>query len=184
MNSELRIAPLETHDPESIRAFLESLGEVDRTFLHADALNPDVIGTWLRDAAATGERRYVAADDDGHIVGYLAVLPGHDWRAHVAEVRIVVHPSHRRRGIATHLARHAVVTAARAGITKLVVEVMSDEEATIAMFTALGFEAEGLLRDHVLGGGGETHDLLVLSHFVDQLYETMTVTGVPAALTE
>ena len=37
------------------------------------------------------------------------------------------------------------------------------------MFTKLGFEQEGRLRRHVRSATGETHDLLVLSHFVDEL---------------
>ena len=70
-------------------------------------------------------------------------------------IRIVVHPAHRRQGIATTLARHAVVAAAREGIKKLIVEVLSHESATIAMFTGLGFEAEALFRDQVHGPSGE-----------------------------
>ena len=45
------------------------------------------------------------------------------------------------------------------GMTKLVVEVVAEQEATVAMFTALGFEAEGLLKDHVRSRAGEVHDL-------------------------
>ena len=37
----------------------------------------------------------------------------------------------------------------------------------MAMFGALGFEAEGPLRDHVVAGDGRRHDLLVL-HFVEE----------------
>ena len=46
------------------------------------------------------------------------------------------------------------------------------------MFTQLGFEAEGLLKDHVRSQSGEVHDLLVLSHFVEELWATMATTGV------
>ena len=37
----------------------------------------------------------------------------------------------------------------------------------MAMFTQLGFEPEGLLKDHVRSRAGEVHDLLVLAHFVE-----------------
>ena len=63
-------------------------------------------------------------------------------------------------------------------MTKLVVEVVAEQEATVAMFTALGFEAEGLLRDHVRSQSAQVHDLLVLSHFVEELWATMATTGV------
>ena len=63
-------------------------------------------------------------------------------------------------------------------MTKLVVEVVAEQEPTVAMFTGLGFEAEGLLKDHVRSQTGQVHDLLVLSHFVQALWETMATTGV------
>ena len=77
--------------------------------------------------ATSRDRRYVATKGDD-IVGYLAVLPENDHSAHVAAIRIVVHPAHRRQGIASDLARHAVVSAARDGIKKLVVEVVADQD--------------------------------------------------------
>ena len=40
------------------------------------------------------------------------------------------------------------------GMTKLVVEVVAEQEATVAMFTQLGFEPEGLLKDHVRSQSG------------------------------
>ena len=43
------------------------------------------------------------------------------------------------------------------------------------MFTKLGFEQEGRLRRHVRSASGETHDLLVLSHFVDELAASLAV---------
>ena len=60
-----------------------------------------------------------------------------------------------------------MVEAVGIGVTKLVVEVAAEQEATVAMFTKLGFEPEGLFRDHVRDQAGELHDLLVLAHFVD-----------------
>jgi ribosomal protein S18 acetylase RimI-like enzyme len=181
MTAEIEIMPFEQGDEEGVQAFFDSLADIDRTFIHVEE-TPGIITSWSEKAGTSHERRYLAAAD-GAVVGYLAVVPENLWSAHVAAVRIVVRPSHRRRGVATALAHHAVITAAREGIKKLTVEVLSDEHATVAMFTGLGFEAEGLLRDHLIGEGGEAHDLLVLSHFVDELYETMTTAGVEEAVT-
>ena len=41
------------------------------------------------------------------------------------------------------------------GLTKMVVEVVADQEATIAMFRSLGFDPEALLADHVRDQAGE-----------------------------
>jgi hypothetical protein len=64
------------------------------------------------------------------------------------------------------------------GATKLVVEVVAEQEPTVAMFSLLGFEPEGLLKDHVRSQAGEFRDLLVLSHFVEPLWASMRTAGV------
>ena len=55
------------------------------------------------------------------------------------------------------------------GVVKLVVDVVAGQDRLLDMFTKLGFEQEGRLRRHVRSETGETRDLLVLSHFVDEL---------------
>ena len=115
---------------------------------------------------------------DGEVVGHVAIIQGVAWSRHVGELRLVIDPEHRRRGLGRLLAQRAVVEAVELGMTKLVVEVVAEQEATVAMFTGLGFEAEGLLRDQVRSQSGQVHDLLVLSHFVEELWATMATTGV------
>ena len=94
------------------------------------------------------------------MVGSVAVVPLHGWSSHVGEVRLVVDPEHRGRGIGRGLARRAVLDAVDIGLTKLVVEVISDQEALIGMFRGLGFEPEALLTDHVRDRAGEMRDLM------------------------
>ena len=69
---------------------------------------------------------------------------------------------HRGHGLGRLLAQRAVVEAVQIGVTKLVVDVVAEQAATVSMFSKLGFEAEALFKDHVKDQHGETHDLLVL----------------------
>ena len=48
-------------------------------------------------------------------------------------------------------------------LRKMVVEVVADQEATIAMFRSLGFDPEALLTDHVRDQSGTLRDLMVLA---------------------
>jgi ribosomal protein S18 acetylase RimI-like enzyme len=96
----------------------------------------------------------------------------------VGEVRLVVDPHHRGRGIGRRLARQAVLDAVDIGLTKLVVEVISDQEALIAMFRSLGFEPEALLTDHVRDRSGEMRDLIVLANSVEEQFAAMSAAGV------
>ena len=65
--------------------------------------------------------------------------------SHVGEVRVIVDPDRRGKGIGRALARHAVREALRLGLSKMVVEVVADQESTIALFRSHGFDPEALL---------------------------------------
>jgi RimJ/RimL family protein N-acetyltransferase len=71
-----------------------------------------------------------------------------------------------------------VLEALELGVAKLVVEVIADQEALIAMFVVLGFEPEALLIDHVRDRSGELRDLLVLAHSVQDQWASMAAAGI------
>jgi L-amino acid N-acyltransferase YncA len=152
-------------DAGALAGFFAAIPEGDRTFFKEDVTDPAVIARWLAD----DRRHRVVAFVEGTIVGYAAVLKGVAWSSHVGEIRIVIAPSHRGRGIGRLLAQRAVVEARDLGVEKLVVELPAGNERLIAMFIGLGFEQEGRLRAQVRTSTGHTGDLVVLSHFLDAL---------------
>jgi RimJ/RimL family protein N-acetyltransferase len=76
------------------------------------------------------------------------------------------------------LAQKAVLDAVDLGLKKLVVDVISDQAALIAMFRGLGFEPEALLSDHVRDRSGEMRDLIVLANSVDTQLAALTAAGI------
>jgi ribosomal protein S18 acetylase RimI-like enzyme len=116
--------------------------------------------------------------DGGEVVGYVAVVPLHGWSSHVGEVRVVVDPERRGRGIGRALARRAVTGAIELELRKMVVEVVAEQEATIAMFRSLGFDPEALLTDHVRDQSGTLRDLMILAHTVEAQWSSMIVAGI------
>lgn len=173
------VRPPQAGDASALQAFFRRMPEGDLTFFKEDVLNEDVIASWVGPHAAG---RWLALDGDGDVIGYLAVLPHHGWSSHVGELRLVVDPAHRRRGIGRELARRGLVEALNAGLTKVVVEVVADQDAAISMFTGLGFEAEALLRDHVCDRAGHFRDLIVLAHHVPEMSSAMSTLGIDDAL--
>ena len=87
----------------------------------------------------------MAVDGDGEVAGFVAVLPLPGWSDHVGEIRLVVLPRRRGEGLGRALARRALVEAVGVGPRKLVVEVVAEQGAALALFTALGFNGEALL---------------------------------------
>ena len=100
-----------------------------------------------RRVGAPGHARARSPSTDGEVVGSVAVVPLHGWSSHVGEVRLVVDPEQRGRG---HRARRSRATRcstrSSSGSRKLVVEVIADQTALIAMFRALGLRARGAAR--------------------------------------
>jgi ribosomal protein S18 acetylase RimI-like enzyme len=165
--------PIEPGDEPALRRFFAHIPEADRTFLKEDIDDSEVVSAWARPGTAR-----VIAVDDGEVVGSVAVVPLHGWSSHVGEIRLVVDPEHRGRGIGRGLARHAVVESVHLGLAKLVVEVISDQTALIGMFRALGFEPEALLADHVRDRAGDVRDLMVLSNDVESQFSAMAAAGI------
>ena len=173
----MEFRPIAPGDEPALVRFFARIPDADRTFLKEDVEDPQVLAEWSRPGAAR-----VIALDGGEVVGSVAIVPLHGWSSHVGEVRLVVDPEHRGRGIGRDLARQAVVEAVQLGLSKLVVDVISDQLALIGMFRALGFEPEALLADHVRDRSGELRDLMVLSNDVESQFASMAAAGISEQL--
>ncbi len=175
----MTIIELRPEHAGALGRFFAELPAGDLTFIEEDVTDP----AQVRSLATSARGRWLAVDDrvpgPSAVTGYLAVrrLPG--WSDHVGEIRLVVHPAHRRAGLGRALARHALVQAVDGGLRKLVVELVADQEHAIGMFTALGFTGEALLRDHIRDRDGRLRDLVVLAHYVDETWAAMATIGLP-----
>src|SRR5881628_183339 len=124
----MEIRALEARDQQAVERFLERIPEGDRTFFKEDVDDPAVRAAWVR--PGTRDVRLLAVDGDA-VVGYGALVPLQGWSSHVGEVRVIVDPHHRGRGIGRSLAHAIVLAAVSLGLAKMVVEVVADEESTI-----------------------------------------------------
>ena len=160
---------------DALVRFFAALPEGDLTFIKEDVTDPDTVRSWASGPASGG--RWVAVED-GEVTGYVAVRPLPGWSDHVGEVRLVVAPGRRGTGLGRELARRALVEAVGAGLTKLVVEVVAEQGAALALFTELGFTGEALLTDHIRDRNGQLRDLMVLAHHVQDTWAGMDAVGV------
>jgi ribosomal protein S18 acetylase RimI-like enzyme len=170
------IRPLEPGDAEAMRRFFGRIPEGDRTFFKEDVTDPAVLTAWTRPGAG----RSIAIEGDT-VVGSVALVPLTGWSSHVAELRVVVDPDHRGRGVGRDLSRQAVLEALDRGLEKIVVEVVADQEPAIEMFRALGFHPEALLKDHIRDQTGELRDLLILAQVPEEAYQAMAAAGIAEA---
>jgi RimJ/RimL family protein N-acetyltransferase len=168
----------DTSDLDALLAFFARIPAAERTFFKEPVLDRATVESWL--AGGPGRRGLVCAD--GEVGGYVAVVPLTGWSDHVGEIRLVVDPGRRGEGLGRALARWALLQALELGLRKLYVEVVADQEGAVAMFSALGFQAEGLLRDHVRDRDGRLRDLVLLAHPIDDQWSAMATAGIDDAL--
>lgn len=159
----MTIRQLDAADEDDLRALFARVPGEDRSFVE-DLDDPATVRRWLGDDRAV---RLVAVADDGSFAGLAAAWPRLGRSRHVGDLRLVVDPAHRRKGLGQQLARHALAEALDRGLAKLTVEVVARQQPTIDMFLALGFEPEALLRDQLRDADGALHDVILLAHLAD-----------------
>jgi ribosomal protein S18 acetylase RimI-like enzyme len=176
----LELRAIEPADLEALQAFFRRVPEGDRTFFNEDVLDPEVVRSFI--TPRSGDDRAILLDDNGTIVGWLALFGGVGWSSHVARLVVIVDPANRGAGIGKRLAREGLTRGLKAGYSKLVVEIVADELPAIRMFQGIGFEIEALLRDHVRDRAGTVRDLVVLAHHAEKEWSEMQVFGLQTEL--
>jgi RimJ/RimL family protein N-acetyltransferase len=174
------IRELTRSDVDGLAGLFDRLSDRDITVIRENVHDPE----WTERLADTADLRWVAVADDGPVVGYAAVnrLPG--WSDHVGELRLVVDPTLRGSGIGRKLSQRALRGAFTIGIHKVVIELATDEDAVLEMFSRLGFTGEALLRNHIRDRDGGLRDLIILAHHADEGWDTLHTIGVTEALDE
>lgn len=157
---------------EQLGSFFARMPESDLTFIKLDVSTESLAAL----PAAPGQR-WVDVDDDGTVNAIAALVTMTGWSDHVAELRLVVDPGTRGRGIGRGLAQHAVAHAVRSGLLKVVVELPAARERITEMFLDLGFTGEALLRDHFRDRDGRLQDLIMLAYLAEQSYEALSAVG-------
>lgn len=105
----------------------------------------------------------VAEGDDGRIVGSVglhgAEPPG------VWSLGMWVLAGERGRGIGRRLIEFVFEQAEDHAIRKIELEVFVDNEAALALYSAVGFEREGVLRDHYEREDGTLRSAILMAYF-------------------
>lgn len=153
-------------DADAIVAFARTLPEHDLLFLRRDITQPQAVESWMRDIDS-GLVTTLLAEAGGNVVGYATVhRNGLRWTAHVAELRVMIGPGMRGKGLGHLLTQEAFAVALGQGVEKMVAQMTLDQKGAITVFEGIGFRPEALLRDQVRDAEGQKHDILVLSHDV------------------
>lgn len=166
-DEEFELRYMAPGDEAAVAAFADALPPHDLLFMRRDITQPKVIAAWMRDIA-DGNITTLLATRKGRVCGCAAIIrDALSWSPHVGEMRLVLLPGVRGRGLGRALAEECFAVALGLGVEKLVACMTVDQQAAIAVFEELGFRAEAMLSEHVRDRDGKKHDVAMLSHDVN-----------------
>ncbi|HNP70959.1 MAG TPA: GNAT family N-acetyltransferase [Kouleothrix sp.] len=162
---DVTIRPLGEHDRAKLLAFGQKLPHDDLLYLEDDFQSADIIARLVNAYQAENWRQFVVEAGD-EIVGYSSARRLVGWSSHVADIVLLVSPEWRRAGVGVALAQ-AIFDAARdLGVSKVIVEMLEEQQSGRAIFERLGFSVEGTLTRHSRDRHGNFHNLLILSYHI------------------
>ena len=170
---------LMTPDAEQeVLSFANTLPAHDLLFLRRDITQPKVLSAWAAQIES-GEITSLIARENEQMLGCSAVVVDkHSWSPHVGELRVLVGPDGKERGLGRVLIQESFLVALGLGLQKLTAQMTPDQTAAIAVFEEMGFTAEALLKDHVQDKQGTKHDIVILSHDVQAFASQMEAYGI------
>jgi L-amino acid N-acyltransferase YncA len=153
-------------DREAFLAFMRAQPEDDLFFLLVDVTTPEGLEHWMRDLQ-DGRNTTVLAEEAGKLLGYCSLHHGQTrWTRHLGEIRLLMAPRQRGRGVGRLLAQELFSIARGLALQRIVVRVASGQSGARRLFEHLGFHMEALLADWVIDRQGRTEDLVLMSYDV------------------
>jgi GNAT superfamily N-acetyltransferase len=150
-------------DMSALAKFAAVVPPHDLLFLARDIREPKVLEAWIT-AVEADDMHSLVALARGEIVGTVAAVTDRlSWSRHVCDIRLLVAPPFRNKGLGRMLLERAIANACERGTTKLTARMTPDQTGAITLFEECGFRAEALLRNQVRDADGGLHDLVVLA---------------------
>ncbi|NQW22458.1 MAG: GNAT family N-acetyltransferase [SAR202 cluster bacterium] len=160
---QITIRPMLSYDRDELLEFFRRVPVEDRYFLKEDVASSKVIERWAETLDYSRALPLLALKDSKIIGNGTLHHRRGGSRRHIGEVRIVVDPEYRDRGVGRGLLHKLVEIALDKGLEKLMFELVLDaEEAAKHTAEVLGFVPVAVLPDHVRDYCGVDHDLILM----------------------
>ncbi|MDO8531909.1 MAG: GNAT family N-acetyltransferase [Dehalococcoidia bacterium] len=170
--STVTLRPMEQTDNDKLLSFFLSVSEDDRYYLKEDVTSPKVIERWAKELDYNRALPLLAFADGRVVADATLVRHRSGARRHIGEVRILVEPGYRNRGLGTLLLNELVMIAYHTGLERLTIEAVAErEETAIQTAERVGFVRLALLPQHCKDSAGKPQDLVILELPLNKWYE-------------
>jgi RimJ/RimL family protein N-acetyltransferase len=161
--TELILRAMNKQDERDLVEFFEGLEDADRLYMRNDVTNYRVVREWFNNLNYSRVFPLLAVHEGRIVANATLHRKPHGWMRHVGEIRIVVSPDFRKRGLASTMFTELIHTAAEAGLDKLTAEMAASQTAAIEVFRKMGFKDETTLKSYIMDARGDVHDLLIMT---------------------
>jgi L-amino acid N-acyltransferase YncA len=173
--TQLLIRELREDDIERSLAFFCALPAEDRLYLRNDVTRRDVVERRIRDMKDKLIRRLVVVVDDEIVADGSLETEGATWKAHVAEMRLIVARDYRRRRLGVLLARELYLMATSRRVEEIVAKFMGPQKEARNIVERLGFHEQAVLPDYVKDTEGRKHDLVIMRCKLQELMHELEI---------
>jgi RimJ/RimL family protein N-acetyltransferase len=161
--TDLVLRTMNKQDERALLEFFEGLEDVDRLYLRNDVSSYRVVREWFQNLNYKKVLPLLAVHGDRIVANATLHRKPFGWMRHVGEIRIVVAPDFRNRGLARTMLTELIQTAAEAGLDKLTAEMAVSQNDAVEVFRKMGFKDETTLKGYIKDARNNVHDLLILT---------------------
>jgi ribosomal protein S18 acetylase RimI-like enzyme len=161
--TELILRAMNKQDDRALMDFFEDLEDEDRLYLRNDVSSYRVVREWFKNLNYQRVFPLLAVQGKRIVANATLHRKPFGWMRHVGEIRIVVSPEFRKRGLARTMFAELIETAAEAGLEKLTAEMAVSQKGAVKVFRNMGFKDETTLKGYIKDARGDVHDLLVMT---------------------
>lgn len=150
-------------DAEVVHSFACALPDHDLLYLRRDISKRPVVDAWF-ESIKDGDSLALLVEQAGELIGMSGLmLDRKSWSPHVGEIRVLLGPVARGKGLGRIMIQESFTQAISQGVEKIIAQMTLDQSAARAVFEEMGFQQEALLKEHVRDRNGEDHDIIIMS---------------------
>ncbi|MBI2867585.1 MAG: GNAT family N-acetyltransferase [Chloroflexi bacterium] len=162
-STKVNLKPMTKDEADGLLAFFSKVPAEERHYLKEDVTSPKVMHRWAEEMDYDRALPLLAWVNGNVIADGVLLRTRAGARRHVGEIRIVVDPAHRARGLGTLLMHELAAIANDNGLERLLFQaVMEREDAAIKAAEFVGFVKVGVLPGHAKDLDGHPRDILIL----------------------
>ena len=166
---QVTIRPLQSSDKVELLSFFRRVPEQDRFYLNSDVASPEVIEEFTEHIDLDQAIPLVAVTDHRILADATLHRSRRAARRHVGEIRVVVDPEYRGRGLGVRLIHELIQLGRDLDLQALVFELVSGhQQSAIQAAQGAGFEQVAVLRGRILDIHGMPQDLVILERRINE----------------